>query len=1025
MRAGVTSFDYNAFISYKSTSRPVAERLQRDLYAIAKRHTGQAEFKIFLDTSHLAPGSLTEEIRAAVEQSRNFVVLLDEDTVESPWVAKEIAHWLATVGRSDRLFLVRADPDLDLRWNAETNGFAAPLGIPEPLRNAFEVEQKWVDFAGRPLLRSRDGLAGLCSKLMDVDPSEYLLQEATYQRRRARVITAVAVVMALLFAAATIGAVVAINSREEAQRNATRALAQADASEALLAVADSPTLAIELVLRAARQSDSPTVRSAMLAVSQAAGRLKRALVYPEQDTGHPATGARFSLDGTRLVAWGAGKAADTSYAGVWNLVTGALEAKVVVDAADLREVTLVGDGHLAGCSASGPVLVDIATAKTTRLDDGKNAICQVHQYATGVVLLGARSAYSLDAQGKVVTIDGVDSAAATTASPSAAVAGPSGISLLAAGRRRVVSTTPGASVVFADSQGGFLVKSGPRQYAVLTQKDGAPLLRPVEVPEAAVDVAPMLAFGHVTGDVAWMTDDGTIGWTRDDRRTKLENTQGEPAWLPYSTRLEPLAFEDFVAVYRNTAAVVRPPIEGVLVDAPRDTVPPNHENEWTQVVVPERIGLPKGDTDPIAARCEGQRKVLLHADGPDDSSLLVDGSAKGQRLTGIGQFAADCGVVDATGSLSVVPSGSSTGPLSLRASLAADRVVVSPIGDQVAVLKAGFPVEVLSTLAEDALPRPWDVTTAKGGAVTALGEREVFAQPGDLVVADGSGVVGRVAIPASASLVAAKPDGTGGVVAEVRPERLDVVDGQTVAKAVDACTGKTVRYLPGADFDRSYAAAQAQIPAARTGDGKFVDCRDGREVTWDPARDVLDYDMGQTAGRIVTRSADRVTVTTWTRGDESSLNTVDGPPLPAERGVATFDVTGQLGLTYSVGGRGVTLHRRAGGTWTSALSLSTRLSDVVAAQVVDGGSLVLAVSSTGTFEMFDVATGRLVAADLVKRFYPKPFARFAARRVGDNLVVGLHAADDPVSSTTIKIPVGVPALKRQLCSLYPAGECDR
>jgi hypothetical protein len=362
----------------------------------------------------------------------------------------------------------------------------------------------------------------------------------------------------------------------------------------------------------------------------------------------------------------------------------------------------------------------------------------------------------------------------------------------------------------------------------------------------------------------------------------------------------------------------------------------------------------------------------------------------------------------------------------VRTTLVADKVAVSPVGEQVAVLKAGFPIEVLSTVPEESLPRPWDVTFADGGAVTALGERELFAEPTELVIADGSGVVGRVAIPESAHLIAAKPDGTGGVVADnTTNRRLHLVDGQSIVTPAEACADKAVTYLPGADFDRSYAAALAQIPVARTADAKFVDCRDGHEIPWDSTREVLGYDIGRTTGRIVARSGNRVTVTRWTQGDESSLSTVDGPPLPPGKGTATFDPTGQLGVTFSVGGRGLTLHSRSGGTWTTAASLPIRLSDVVDAQVVDGGSLVVAVSSTGGFEMFDVATGRLVASAPVLARQLEAVSGFTARRVGDKLVMGLRGPDSPESSTTIQIPVGIPALKRQLCSLYPAGECDR
>ena len=107
--------------------------------------------------------------------------------------------------------------------------------------------------------------------------------------------------MAILLVVAMIAAIVAFISRQRAVENADRALAQADSAEALLAAENSPTLAIDRALRASSRSDSPTVRSALLAVSQAARRLIHAVDYPEVDTGHPADGAVFS--GTAGPSW--------------------------------------------------------------------------------------------------------------------------------------------------------------------------------------------------------------------------------------------------------------------------------------------------------------------------------------------------------------------------------------------------------------------------------------------------------------------------------------------------------------------------------------------------------------------------------------------------------------------------------------------------------------------------------------------------------------------------------------------------
>lgn len=1025
-------FRYSAFISYPSGLKRIAARLRRDLYAIAKRHPDGSELNIFLDTAALRPGRLDERIFTEVRRSRYLIVLCGPGTATSDWVRDEIKHWLATVGSSERLVMVRSDHSIDLGWDTNHQRFHKPDDVPEPLRHLFDAEQKWIDYSGRAVFRQTDGLTGMCAELMAAEAKDFLQEETAFQRRRTRIVTAVAAVTALLLVVAIISGIAAVRNAQEAEDNASQAFAQADAAEALLAAANSPTLAIERALRATSRSDSPTVRSAMLAVSQATRRLKRAFVFPEEETGHPVAGAGFSTDGAKLLAWGDGSAPGTSDVRVWDVATGVVEASVTAPAAGLRDVTRVDDRRLAACGAAGPIVIDIVDRRATRLDDGwtdgPGRNCEVHEYADGVVVLGADaagggSALSLDRGGAITRIEGVDTVAAHPSARSALAAGPEGVVLVTAGRQVEVSTAP-ASATFADSHGTFLVTTGPQAWGFITQDSGSPTMRTAMVPETAVDVAPLLDLGRITGELAWITGDGTLGWTRDDRRTQLKDSQGAPVLNPYATALEPLGSQDFVAVYRNTAAVVRPPTGDAPSDAPPDT--PRPTTDWTQALVDIRIGVPKYSADnPVVARCADSTAVLLATDAPEGGSVLVDGGGAKRRLTSRGDFTAACDAVDAGTSLSVVPQLGGTEPVELRSTLVADSVEVSPVGDQVAVVKSGFPIEVLSTLPTADLPRPWDATMGRDGAMVAFGERELFTDlgKGRLVITDGSGVVERVPVPEFASIAAARPDGTGAAVIESGTKQVTLVDGPHTVPADAACTPGTTTYLPGLDFQRSVTAAEAQIPAVRS-DSSVVDCRDGRTVPFDPATEILAYDVGTATGRIVARTAGRLTVTTWSRGNPSSLRTLDGPPLPPGGGTTSFDPTAQLALTNSVGGRRLTLYRRAGDAWTTTLGLATGLPQVVAAQVVDAGTLVIAVSAKGGFELFDVATGRLVASDpgLATTSGDDDVSSISTRRVGDDLFVALQT-NASTSAATIRIPVGITALKHQLCALYAAPEC--
>jgi hypothetical protein len=1002
---------YTAFISYCSTSRAVATRLKRDLYAIAKRHTGHPGLKIFLDTSYLQPGPLTAEIRTAVESSRFLIVVLDGETHRSSWVADEINYWIAAGGTPERLFLVRCDRNLDLGWAGD--GFRVPDRIPSPLRGFFPVEQKWLDYTGRAVLRGRDTLAGLCAKLMDIDASEYLFEESAYQRRRIRRVSFVVAALALLTVAAVVGALLAVSNQREAERNAIQAQAQAEAAEALLAASDSPTLAIDRALKAATHSDSPTIRSAMLAVSQASRRLKRAIVYTQTETGHPEEGARFSADGKKLLVWGADKAPDTSRVRAWDVTTGAMEVDVVVTAAGLRDVTRVDGDHLVACSAVGPVLVEVKAARTTRLSPaGAGRTCEIHRFANGLVLLSAApgadgSAYVVSGQGKVITVDGMNSVAANLSARSVLLAGPAGVVVATGSKQTSVTSTP-ASARFADSQDRFAVRFGQQDWAIVTLQAGVPALRKVEVPSSAVDVAPVLDV-HLTNDLAWITADGTIGWSRDSRQTKLRGSPAVPK--VFDTTLEPLSYDGFLAVHGSEATIVSPP-DGV------GTAPAN-AREWTQVPTNQAMGLPSGDnTDPIAARCPSGSAVLLRSEMPSNQNIIVKGANQLVRLTSRGQFDDRCDVLDAGRSLTLHLSVGE--PVTVRSNLVADAVALSPAGDQVAVVRSGFPIEILSTAHNDSLPRPWDVTVTPSQVATALDERVLIPQPKELVIAETSGVVGRIPLPGSVRVAAAKPDGTGGAVTELGVDRVLIADGQSAVPAAGGCAADKVKYVPEPGFERSVAAAEAQVPVAGA-----VDCRTGNEAATARPQDVVSYDIGQHTGRIVSRSDGQLKITTWSRGDPLSIDTVAGPPMPPGNGIASFDPLGQTAVTYVAGARSMDLYRRDGAGWRLSLHLAVGLSQIVAAQPADDGSLVIAVSADGGFEMFDAATGRLVASDPVPSTDLHGVKGFATHRTGDHLTMVFQMADTFSATATVKIPVGIPALRKQLCALYPAEACTQ
>jgi hypothetical protein len=144
------------------------------------------------------------------------------------------------------------------------------------------------------------------------------------------------------------------------------------------------------------------------------------------------------------------------------------------------------------------------------------------------------------------------------------------------------------------------------------------------------DVAPLLEYGRFTGDLAWITDDGTVGWSRHDQRTRVPNVAGGSIRQRYATRLEPMESQAFVAVNENAATVLHPLADGVRNDLKtmqRIGLAPvasrlNASNA-------QRPGLPCGGPKPAHMSCD----VLIFVEESTDA-VLLDLADPGRRAAG-------------------------------------------------------------------------------------------------------------------------------------------------------------------------------------------------------------------------------------------------------------------------------------------------------------------------------------------------------------------------------------------------------
>jgi hypothetical protein len=1040
--ATAPSYEYAAFISYKAArSLRCARQLQRGLYAVAKRHTQSNDFRIYLDRGRLGPGPLREEIYRKLEQSRCLIAVLDRQSVDSRWMRDEISHWLSTVGSPDRLYLVKSDPAIELKWDRASGDFAKAGDLPGPLRRLFPSEQSWIDFTNRRSGRREEELVRLCEKLTTPNAWNYLNEEVDFQRRRKRRLAGLTSVMAMLLVGAIVAAIAATYSRHQAVRNAQEAIAQADAAEALLLVPDAPVSGIARAVRASTKSESTTVRSAMLAVSQEARRLNKALIYPEWAAGHPVASVSFGMEGSQLLAWGLGPTPSTSFLQIWDLQSGAVVFSGAVPVEGLSNITSAGTTILAGCGAQGPVSIRLmngaAIVSQLSVVSGAPMIggCSTYGFSEGAIVMASvlstgkesSGAYYLNHEGIATWVAGVDTVALHPSSKWAAMAGDTGVLVVGASGMQRLTSAPGAQVTSADGHGHFLARLNGSVWGFIEQQPAGSVLRSRTLPATVSDVAPLLNSGQMTGDLAWIENDGRLGWTRDDRSTILSNVEGTDSWKPYHPALESLQYEDFIAVYGGTAMVVRPPTgERVLVDAPHEDFPTGGLTEWNVKVIKSSLGsAPTANANPILGRCVDHDTVLTPGQFSQNGSMLLDGTGEPTRLDSRATFSLNCVALAAGRNLSVVPShGHET--LTVRENLVSDSVAISPTGTQVAVMKAGMPIEVLSTASLNELPRPWDASGGDHGVVAAMGEREVFAEPSELVFVDNASVIHRTKVPEFSKVRAVRPDGTEAILSSLHTPTAMLAKENSLSSADPACTGN-VRYVPAPGFQHSIAAAEAQIPVSEAEGGALIDCRTGHQVPMTVDQQVLHYDIGANSGVIVVRVNGRFEITSWTRKGGSKITTIAGPSLSADGEGAQISVAPDMrtAVTYLPGSRQLNVYYRGPKGWQPTLQIGTGLQNLADAQLVGDGTLIASVSRERAFELYDSASGRLLSSDpnLGNRIGGAPTTGFSARRRGDDLFIDLRSADSLTGPGTIRIPISVSGIRRQLCSLYPAAGC--
>lgn len=102
--------EYFAFISYKSEDVEWATWLQHELehYHLPASFNGRTDVPqelrpVFRDIDELSAGNLPEQIKQALTNSQNLIVICSPQAAQSPWVNQEVETFVS-LGRTDRIF---------------------------------------------------------------------------------------------------------------------------------------------------------------------------------------------------------------------------------------------------------------------------------------------------------------------------------------------------------------------------------------------------------------------------------------------------------------------------------------------------------------------------------------------------------------------------------------------------------------------------------------------------------------------------------------------------------------------------------------------------------------------------------------------------------------------------------------------------------------------------------------------------------------------------------------------------------
>ncbi len=266
---------FDVFVSYAHEDVGLARALASGLSRVGKPWWRRRSLHVFRDeTVMTASADLWDSIRGPLEDSAWFISIISPAAAASPWVAREIDWWVTNRG-DDHLLVVLADGTCD--WDPDQNDWSpTATAVPPPLQGAFDGEPRWVDAtwtATHPDLTRRDGrfldlLAELAAPVQHTTKDAIVGEELKQHRRTVRTVTAAATLLFLLAVAAIIGAVVALDQRDQAEHRRQQALSQSLAGQAAELATSRPDLGILLAVEAWNHANTPQAEQALITAAQ-------------------------------------------------------------------------------------------------------------------------------------------------------------------------------------------------------------------------------------------------------------------------------------------------------------------------------------------------------------------------------------------------------------------------------------------------------------------------------------------------------------------------------------------------------------------------------------------------------------------------------------------------------------------------------------------------------------------------------------------------------------------------------------